>query len=61
MRSIEDRDRIKKMLLRRPESLQEPLRHPSEYLDELRDDLTAEALTEASVKHERSKELWDSE
>lgn len=60
MNDRSDADRIRKMLLRRPERPQELQKFPSEYVDELRDDITLEALTEAQSKHERSQQLWES-
>ena len=61
MREMEDRDRIEKMLKRRPVIAQEPPKTPGEYLDELRDEIALEALTDAQGKHERSQQLWESQ
>ena len=60
LRDAEDAARVKKMLLRRPEMLQEPPKLPGEYVDELREDMAAEALIEAQAQHERSQQLWES-
>lgn len=61
MRDIEDRDRIAKMLKRRPVLAPVEPKAPGEYLDELRDEIALEALTDAPVAHKRSQQLWESE
>lgn len=61
MRDIEDRDRIARMLKRRPVLSSVEPKAPGEYLDELKDEIALEALTEAPTQHERSKLLWESE